>query len=575
MDRVKRFLFWLLRALIALGAVAFFAFCVYNTALLEPEPLQQAYILTLMLCVLGMLTFAFGRPSLALVVSGGLFFGLKFISVMKLRYLESPLVPADFIYFARDSLLETLKHYPDLFGWSLSIGLGAPLLIGLIWWLDYRPLGRLRRRVDVVVRIGGALACVAAFWTCLLPSGPFAPIYSAGLWDNLIGNAHLTNFFDSIHESTPQLPAMSDDAAAERNWASSSAGLPALQVAPSVHPDIIQVLEESTFDPSNFIGCTIPQCRPQMFQPDQYTRAHGPLRTHTFGGATWVSEFSVLSGMPQNIFGPAGIYAPFVLAPRLRNSLPMLLRRQGYLTIAVYPLGGNFINARNAYRAYGFDKFYDPNDLGLQTWQTSDAKIFAATRKVYDENKKPGQPVFMMVLTMEQHGPHDSVPLAELPAPFNQGLLPGLSATQQLNLSAYLSRLQDSDAGITQLEKDFLHRPQPTVIVHFGDHQPAFGGVIREMPRTQSAELEPYRDNLTYFMIKSNFAGPVLADYPMLDIAYLPGMVLKAAGLPEDPYFSALSSMKIRCHGLYDDCPDKPLLKSYYAWIFNHLRVYE
>ena len=574
-DRVKRFLFWFVRALIALGAVAFFAFCVYNTALLEPEPLQQAYILTLMLCVLGALAFGSGRLSFALVVSGGLFFGLKFISVMKMRYLESPLMPADFIYFARDSLLETLKHYPDLLGWSLSIGIGAPLLICLIWWLDYRPLRLLRRRVAVVVRLVGALACVGAFWICLSPSGPFSPIYSAGLWDTLTGNAHLTNFFESIHELTPQLPAMSDDATAELNWASSAAGLPELEVAPSAHPDIIQVLEESTFDPSNFTDCTIPQCHPQMFQPDQYTRAHGPLRTHTFGGATWVSEFSVLSGMPQNIFGPAGIYAPFVLAPRLRNSLPMLLRRQGYLTVAVYSLGGNFINARNAYRAYGFDKFYDTNDLGLHVWHASDAQIFAATKKVYDENKKPGQPVFIMVLTMQQHGPHDVVPLAELPAPFDHGLLTTLPANQQLNLSAYLSRLQDSDAGIAQLEQDFLHRAQPTVLIHFGDHQPAFGGLIREMPRTLSAELEPYKDYLTYFMLKSNFAGAALPDYPMLDIAYLPSMVLKAAGLPDDPYFSALSSMRTRCHGLYDDCPDKPLLKSYYAWIFNHLGVYE
>lgn len=572
---MKHVLSYILRASIAMCAVAFFAFCVYNTALLEPEPLQQAYVLTLMLCALGTLAFVFGRPSLALLVSGGLFFGLKFISVMKLRYLESPLMPADFIYFVRDSLLETLKHYPNLLEWSLAIGIGVPLLFLLVWLLDYRPMVRLRRRSHVGVRVVGALACAGAFWICLLPSGPFAPVYSAGVWGTFSDDAHLTNFFNSIHDSRPQLPAMSDDAAAELNWASTSERLQAPQAAPSVNPDVIQVLEESTFDPSNFTDCTIPQCRVQMFQPDQYTRALGPLRTHTFGGGTWVSEFSVLSGMPQDIFGSAGMYAPFMLAPRLRDSLAMQLRRQGYLTIAVYPIGGNFLNARNAYRAYGFDRFYDANDLGLQVWHTSDAQMFAAARKVYDENKKPSQPLFMMVLTMQQHGPHDAVPLAELPAPFNQGLLPNLRANRELNLSAYLSRLQDSDAGMTQLEQDFLHRPQPTVLVHFGDHQPAFGGLIRDLPRTLPTALEPYKDNLTYFMIKSNFEGPVLADYPMLDIAYLPSMVLKAAGLPDDPYFSALRSMEAHCHGLYADCPDKALLKSYYAWIFNHLHVYE
>jgi phosphoglycerol transferase MdoB-like AlkP superfamily enzyme len=341
------------------------------------------------------------------------------------------------------------------------------------------------------------------------------------------------------------------------------------------NPDIILVLEESTFDPSNFTGCTIPQCHVGMFQPDQYTRAHGPLRTHTFGGGTWVSEFAVLSGMPQNIFGPAGMYAPYVLAPRLRDSLPMQLRRDGYLTIAVYPVGGSFINARNAYRAYGFDKFYDVNDLGLQMWHTSDSQLFAAARKVYDENRKLGKPIFIMVLTMEQHGPHDTLPLTRLPAPFDKGLMPDLSASQQLNLSTYLSRLQDSNEGMTQLESYFLHRPEPTVVVHFGDHQPSFGGLIHDMPRTLPAELAPYKDNLTYFMLKTNFATSRLPAPPMLDIAYLPSMVLQAASLRQDPYFSALRGLETRCNGLYGDCPDKGMLASFYAWIFDHLHVYE
>jgi len=113
------------------------------------------------------------------------------------------------------------------------------------------------------------------------------------------------------------------------------------------------------------------------------------------------------------------------------------------------------------------------------------------------------------------------------------------------------------------------------VLMHFGDHQPSFSGLIRDMPRTLPPALEPYKDNLTYFMLKSNFDGPALPDYPMLDIAYLPAMVLQAAGLPEDPYFSALSSMETRCKGLYEDCPDKPLLKSYYAWTFEQLHVFQ
>lgn len=564
-----------LRLLMPLCAIAFFAFCAYNSAFLEPEFLQQMYILTLMLCVFGVLAFASGRPSLALILSGGLFFLIKFISVMKMRFLQSPLMPADFIYFARESLVQTLEQYPHMLKLLIGLCIAVPLLVWLLWRLDYRPFSRLRTSLSAGVRLVGVLAFSSLLWLCLVPSGPFAPVYQGGLWNTLSDTAHLTNFFDTIHNMHVQLPDMTSPSVAAQDWGSTAKSLPAPADAPKQHPDIIQVLEESTFDPSNFAGCTVPQCHVKMFQPDQYTRATGPLRTHTFGGGTWVSEFSVITGMPQDIFGPAGMYAPFVLAPRIRDSLPMLLNRLGYLTIGVYPAGGNFINARNAYKAYGFDKFYDVKDLGLVEWHTSDAQMFAAVKTVYDENKKPGQPIFIMVLTLKQHGPHDTTPLRKLPPPFNQGLLPTLQANQELNLSAYLARLQDSDKGIAQLEQDFLHRAEPTVIMHFGDHQPSFSGLIRHMSRTLPPALKPYKDNLTYFMIKSNFPGPALPSYPMLDIAYLPAMVLKAADLPEDPYFSALSEMETRCNGLYEDCPNKSLLKSYYGWTFEHLHVYQ
>ena len=87
--------------------------------------------------------------------------------------------------------------------------------------------------------------------------------------------------------------------------------------------------------------------------------------------------------------------------------------------------------------------------------------------------------------------------------------------------------------------------------------------------------LQPYRDYLTYYMIKSNFDGPALPSYPMLDIAFLPSMVLQAAGLPKDPYFSAETVLRTRCNGLYDDCRVPGLIESYHAWTFGRLHVYQ
>ncbi|WP_243042052.1 LTA synthase family protein [Dyella sedimenti] len=559
-----------------LCAAGFFVFCIDMTALREPAMLQQVFVIALMVCAFGMLLFAFARPATALVVSGGLFLALNFLSVLKLRYLDSPLMPSDFVYYLRSSLLETLGHYPHLWMLSLGVGVAVPLALWAVWRWDRRMLAHLSPSRALVTRIGGAALWALAFWVCLLPTGPFAEVHARNTWEKLSDDAQITNFFVNFSDSDVQMPAMGDEAVAEQEWGATAAGEPAaVPRSPDSYPDIVQVLEESTFDPSNFSQCNIPECRVGLFKPDARTRATGPMRVHTFGGGTWVSEFATLTGLPQDIFGPGGMYAPYVLAPHVQDSLPRQLQRLGYLTIAIYPTNGSFLNGRNAYTAYGFDRFYDAAQLGLDEWEESDAQMFAAAKRVYDQVKKPGQPVFVAILTLAQHGPHDTDPISALPRPFNKGLLKGLPPAASVNFNTYLSRLHDSDAAMRTLEHDFLDRAQPTVLVHFGDHQPSFNGLIRAMPRSWPAALVPYQDYLTYYMIKSNVPGAPLPRYPVLDIALLPSMVLQAADLPTDPYFSAAIALRTRCHGLYTDCAQPELVKSYHAWVFERLHVYQ
>ena len=153
------------------GAGLFFVLCAWLTAGAEPVGQQQALVLSLMLCTLGVLVFALARPATALVVSGGLFAALKFMSVLKLRYLDSTLMPSDFIYFAGTSLLDTLQHYPHLYALGVGLGVGVPLLLWLVWRADMRWLRARRGWSALALRGGGAALFALAFWMCLLPQG--------------------------------------------------------------------------------------------------------------------------------------------------------------------------------------------------------------------------------------------------------------------------------------------------------------------------------------------------------------------------------------------------------------------
>lgn len=119
-------------------ATLLFLACAWLTVWPEPEWLQKGFVLTLMLCVTGVILCASARLAFALLLGGGAFAALRFISDLKLRYLDTPLMPADFVYYLRSSLLATLRHYPHLYLLSAGVVLGAPLLLLLAWRLDGR-----------------------------------------------------------------------------------------------------------------------------------------------------------------------------------------------------------------------------------------------------------------------------------------------------------------------------------------------------------------------------------------------------------------------------------------------------
>ena len=428
------------------------------------------------------------------------------------------------------------------------------------------------RAVRGVVRLLGTLACVALLLVALIPAGPFEGVFNKPMWITINDKSFLTDFFTSFNDTVvtrPEIPAKIDY---KPGWK-----LERPLQAPATKPDVVAILEESTFDPRILKACTLPECKRRMFDADKYTRAHGLLTVHTFGGGTWTSEFAVLTGLAHTLFGAAGLYAPYNLAPRVDHTLPRMLRAAGYRAIAIYPMTGDFLNARNAYDYYGFDAFYDGTEYGLG-WTSHDADLLEVFERVYADEKRvhPDTPLFVFMLTLHQHGPH-MTPLAELPPPYDKPLFPGrfkpkaLDEWLNMNLGNYLERLGQSDAMLADLEKFLLDGQHPAVLAHFGDHQPSFDGAINEIPKDVPKEAGPIAHWVTYYMIKSNFPVRQRYDYPVLDISFLGSLVLDVAGVPKDAYYQANTLLRERCKGRYLDCKDTKLVASYHDYIFATL----
>jgi phosphoglycerol transferase MdoB-like AlkP superfamily enzyme len=561
------------RVLRTFALLAFAALLAFGPATEHTWP-ERTFTLSLaLLCVLVVL-FATARLALALLVAALVFGAIEIAGTLKFVYLTTPLLAPDLQYFVNRETIGVIARYPLLLGVSVAATVLIPLMLILAAIGEPASLLRERRRVvRAAARVLGTLASAALLLVCLMPAGPFSAVFNKPMWITINDKSFLTDFFTSFNDTVviePEIPPRIDRTI---GWK-----LERPLQAPASRPDVVAILEESTFDPRILKVCTIAVCKRRMFDADKSTRAHGLLTVHTFGGGTWTSEFAVLTGLAHTLFGPAGLYAPYNLAPRVDHTLPRVFRAAGYRAIAVYPMTGDFLNARNAYDYYGFDAFYDGTEYGLG-WESTDADLLEVFRRIYEDEKRvhPDQPLFVFMLTLHQHGPHMR-PLAELPAPYDKPLFAGkfrpkdLDDWLNLNLGNYLERLQQSDAMLAELQKYLFGGKRPVVLMHFGDHQPSFDGAIHAIAKEVPKEAGPNSSMVTYYSVKSSFPVKRKFDYPVLDIAFLGSLVLDVAGVPKDAFYQANTLLRERCKGRYLDCKDTNMVASYHDYVFNRLK---
>jgi len=560
----------------------------------EATWIERAFSATLILASVTLIAFLTRRLLFALTLPTVIFGGILIASAMKFHYLTTPLMAPDLVYFVNRDLLDVAFHYPPILIAVAGALVAIPGLLILAWrWGKPTLLERLapsRRRYARIAGVCTALAIIAlAAW----PRGPFAAVFEKGMWQAMNDKSYITDFVTSFYQTQVVIPLFAVDEESGLTWgqgasdnppACTKVAAPCGSPAPrpmerAELPDIVAVLEESTFDPTMIKACTRADiCKRKMFVSDGRTRAHGPLTVHVWGGGTWTSEFSLMTGLNHLSFGDAGLYAPYNLAPRVNFTLPRVLHEAGYRAIAIYPMSGDFINARNAYRNYGFDAFYDGKDYGL-SWESSDNDLFQVFNQIYDKEKQiyGKQPLFVMMLTLRQHGPH-MTPLKKLPAPYDKPLFPGkftpkaLDEWMNLNFGNYLQRLEGSDIAMTALEKKVLDTDRPALLFHFGDHQPSFDGAMRALDKNlPDADGDP--NFITYYMIKTNYKPARQYGEREMDLSFAPSLILDVAGVKKDTFFQANALMRERCDGFYLNCKKTSVLDSYQNYVFYQLGV--
>jgi phosphoglycerol transferase MdoB-like AlkP superfamily enzyme len=530
---------------------------------------------------------------LLLTLSGRLLFSVLTVSLIyasivaaswtKIDYLGTPLTLADVRFFtsnlAENSVL--FKAYP-------SLGI---MLVGALLLIFIGPLLALRskRQCSMHARLIAALSLAGllggAWITNAEALNPALPQMALFGEEKSMGNGFSQlHRFNATHDR--QIPDLLEIFFAD---ASTKFQLPEhiqqsrfkpseARPTPGAMPDIFVVLEESTFDPRMLQACKEQAvCDNLLFAAPHANQEAGPLFVHTTAGGTWLSEFTFLTGFDWRIFGPGGGHAPLNLAAHMQNALPHHLQGLGYQTIAIYPVGGNFLNARDAYKHYGFEHFLAVEDLHLGTdWMhIRDGQLFDRALQVVAE-KRDGRPVFVFLLTIRNHGPHANSHAA-LPQPEPPAL-----AALPAPLADYLQRLQDSASAMTKLEEEWLTSDRPRVLAWFGDHQPLLASTTSiahdyTQKHFTRAPTENQMRHATWYAMSTN-RKPADAQAPMeqvTDISYLGSQLLAFSGVPPRPADAAIREIQKICpHGIAH-CNNATAVREYLSFRVWELKEIE
>lgn len=331
--------------------------------------------------------------------------------------------------------------------------------------------------------------------------------------------------------------------------------LPATPAKRPTSPDIIVIQHESIFDPRLY-GLPVGPLIEDFLTPPQ--GLHGRLNVDIFGGGSWQSEFSLLTGLSSASFGSNGYFLFERGAGCFHHSLPKTLGALGYTTTLTSSCRRGFLNYDNFYREIGMreriftDDLPAPFDVDKFEATNSDSEFLQAAFGLHAGAIDKGSgPRFLYVLTNYNHGPHSRRLVAtgqyETQRAFAMASLPDATYAE------YYARLVETADTWRTLKADLIARfpDRPMLVIHYGDHQPVMTRRIQSRLQLASDARRQFQTFYAIEMLNDPTASTITGRGPNLDIAFLGTVALQHAGLPLDPIFATRASLREQCGETY------------------------
>jgi phosphoglycerol transferase MdoB-like AlkP superfamily enzyme len=321
-------------------------------------------------------------------------------------------------------------------------------------------------------------------------------------------------------------------------------------------PHIILIHQESVVQPSLFASLRYDRSIDPFFRSDD--QGLHQLRVETYGGASWLTEFSLLAGVSTHSFGGMRQFVQTFTQNKLKDTVPQVLERCGYRNVVFYPLLKNFVSNDRFYASIGLKEIVDMKAQGAKTAQERDRFYFdnamAEMGRHFDNSR---QPMFTFIQTMSAHWPYNVTYAPEVDVP---GGGPGTDP----EMSEYLRRLAMAKMDFEYLVAELRRRfPQERfLIMHYGDHHPMATRTLlgfKDETEAEDVTLDPNSIGfVTYYAVRGiNYKVPVLPRYDSLDVSYLGTLLLDLAGMPLSDSHLERKRLMAACRGRYYSCANR------------------
>ncbi len=413
----------------------------------------------LWLLAYALLTLLLGRPWFAASAVSAFLLLLVLVNNAKVKSLREPFIFQDYEYFT-----DTIRHprlYIPFLGWWKFLGAVAGFVLAICvgLWGESIPAHRFSwlgqsGAVAVVVMWGMLLLLMGNRRSLQVNFDPETDLHGLGLlaslWRYGKESRHLPTTASPFEVLIPK---------------SSTSSL----------PHLIGVQSESFFDPRPMYSGIKSEVLKEFDRLKSDAAAHGKLFVPAWGANTVRTEFAFLSGIDINKLG-VHRFNPYraIAAGWEISSLASFLRSLGYRTVCIHPYPASFYQRNRVYPRQGFEDFIDIRSFDTARRFGPYISDLALADKVASILHEATCPVFVFVITMENHGP---LHLERVAPPDNNHLYSKVPPAGCEDLTIYLRHLRNADRMIAKLRNSLEDDRQSASLCWFGDHVPIMPAV--------------------------------------------------------------------------------------------------